>query len=127
MVNLLAQLLLGNFKIDWFSIKLMDVPQSCDPIDLDHVPLRVFEVEGQLDCVVEGILDRHPLFFDLPVAGEQVSKRRYSERCVRQRCVRDEDDVMVLFFRMAGDERERAIGRVQEEFCLTIFMPITSR
>ena len=52
-VNLPPQLLLGNFKINRFSIEVRDVQQPCGPVDLDHVPLRVFEVECQLDGMTQ--------------------------------------------------------------------------
>ena len=60
LLNFSAQPFLRNFKIDRFSMNVGHRRQSGSPADLDHVPLWIFKVEGQLDDMVEGIFDAHP-------------------------------------------------------------------
>jgi hypothetical protein len=43
-------------------------------VHLDHVALRVIEVEGKLGAVVEGILDGQPPLLDLAVPRLQVPR-----------------------------------------------------
>lgn len=109
-LHLAQQLLLRKLKVDGFTDGLTGAVNVGCPVALDQVPLRVLKVdgqkvEGQRGDMVEGKRDGQILLLDPSVERQQLRQRCDFEGCIRPRWVAEEDDFVVLFVQMGGQEQ----------------------
>jgi hypothetical protein len=90
-------------QVDGITVRLAP-GDSRGPVDLDHLPLRVLEVEGNRHTVVEGHLDRHATTEDPLVHSAEIRQRPHLEGGVLVGAVGEERQVVGLLDRTAAEE-----------------------
>src|SRR5215218_9667540 len=84
------------------------------PVDLDHVPRRVVEVEGERDAVIERHLDRQAALDYPSIVLAQIPQRANLEGGMRELLLLEDGEVVALpvgLVAQEGGDAERIVGR----------------